>query len=414
MRYLILFLMGYFSVPFAASVSFLTSVSILTSCATSAEPAALLPVDLLQQGWIQLFDGQTLFGWQAGSEVNWRVEEGAIVADRGEMGVLYTTTQFSNYELQLEFATEADTNSGIFIHTSAHPVDPESDCYEVNIAPWDNPFPTGSVVDVWKRPNAPSVPQAKWRTYSIRVQGDVLELALDGEPYTSVPASVGLHSLRRGRIGLQFNHGRIAFRNIRLRPLGQSPIFNGRDLAGWSTERAEKSRFEVTDAGELRVLNGRGQIETNEIFGDFVLQLECYVNGKDLNSGIFFRCIPGDFMMGYESQIHNGLIDNDPTQPLDCGTGGIFRRQNARRIVTKDYAWFHKTLVADGSHVATWVNGYQVCDWTDTRPQHENPRKGLRVEPGTLAIQGHDPTTDLRFRNLQISELSQRMAPAGK
>ena len=373
------------------------------SAATSAEPV-LLSEELLQKGWIQLFDGQSLFGWKKGTDVNWRVEEGAIVADAGEVGVLTTTTQFSDYVLHLEFAAEADTNSGLFLHTPPRPVDPKVDCYEVNIAPPDNPFPTGSVVGYWKRQVSPP-PGVRWRTYTVKVLGDRLEVALDGEPMTRLPANVKLHSLRRGHIGLQFNHGRIAFRNIRLRPLGLVPLFNGKDLTGWNTDRAEKSRFEIADSGELQVLDGRGQIETRRAFGDFVLQLECYVNGQNLNSGIFFRCIPGDFMMGYESQIHNGFVDNDPDQPADCGTGGFFRRQNARRIVAKDFAWFAKTLIVDGPHMAAWINGYQVSDWTDTRAPHENPRKGLRVAPGTLAIQGHDPTTDLRFRNLRIVEL---------
>jgi 3-keto-disaccharide hydrolase len=376
----------------------------------AAEPV-LLPEELLQQGWIQLFDGQTLFGWNKGSDVNWRVEDGAIVADAGKLGVLYTTTQFSDYVLHLEFAAEADTNSGILIHTPPQPNNPKGDCYEVNIAPPDNPFPTGGVVGIWKRQAPLPAVRARWRTYEVKVEGDRLAIALDGEPLTPLPASVKLHSLGRGHIGLQFNHGRIAFRNIRLRPLGLAPMFNGKDLAGWNTKRAEKSRFEVTDSGELQVLDGRGQLETEKTFADFVLQLGCYVNGKNLNSGIFFRCIPGDFMMGYESQIHNGFAGNDPTQPIDCGTGGFFRRQNARRVMAQDFSWFSKTLIADGAHMAAWINGYQVSDWTDTRPAHENPRKGLRLAAGTIAIQGHDPTTDLRFRNLKIIELPQRAVP---
>jgi hypothetical protein len=127
-----------------------------------------------------------------------------------------------------------------------------------------------------------------------------------------------------------------------------------------------------------------------------------------LNSGVFFRCIPGDVMMGYECQIHNGFKDGNRNHPEDCGTGGLFRRQDARRVVADDLAWFHLTLVADGPHIAAWVNGYQVSDWTDTRPPDVNPRKGLRLEPGTIMIQGHDPTTNISFRNLRIVELSKR------
>jgi hypothetical protein len=139
-----------------------------------------------------------------------------------------------------------------------------------------------------------------------------------------------------------------------------------------------------------------------------MLQLECKTNGEHLNSGIFFRCIPGDVMMGYESQIHNAYQDDDRSRPVDCGTGGIFRRQDARKVLSEDFTWFSKTIVAEGPHIAVWVNGVQVSDWTDRREPNENPRRGLRLEPGSLMIQGHDPTTDIHFRNLHAGEMSPR------
>jgi hypothetical protein len=113
-------------------------------------------------------------------------------------------------------------------------------------------------------------------------------------------------------------------------------------------------------------------------------------------------------MNGYECQIQNGCEDGDRSKPQDCGTGGIFRRQNARRIVADDFEWFHMTLHADDRHMAAWVNGYQVSNWSDNRAPDENPRRGLRLEPGTIIIQGHDPTTDLSFRNLRIAEIPER------
>ncbi|NQT15606.1 MAG: DUF1080 domain-containing protein, partial [Planctomycetes bacterium] len=154
--------------------------------------------------------------------------------------------------------------------------------------------------------------------------------------------------------------------------------------------------------------DGKGQLETVGQYADFTLQLEVFVNGEALNSGIFFRSIPGDPMNGYECQIQNGCTDGDRTKPQDCGTGGFFRRQDARRIVAKDFEWFHMTLHADDKHMAAWVNGVPVSNWSDNRPPNENPRKGLRLEAGTIIIQGHDPTTDLSFRNLRIAEIPDR------
>jgi hypothetical protein len=301
----------------------------------------------------------------------------------------------------LQFRSPTATNSGIFVRTPRVPKNPAEDCYEVNIAPPDNPFPTGSIVGREKTSLAGAEPDA-WHTYVIKAEGDTVTLHIDEQ---EVCRYQDPSPLPPGYIGLQLNEGRVEFRDIRLRPLGANPIFNGKDLTGWSTALARESRFGVTDAGELRVESGSGQIESEGRYGDFILQLECFVAGERLNSGVFYRCIPGDRMNGYESQIHNGFRDGDRTKPVDAGTGAIYRRTTARRVVPDDHEWFAKTIIADGPHVAVWVNGYQVTDWTDTRPPHENPREGLRTEPGTICIQGHDPTTDLRFRNLRIVEL---------
>jgi hypothetical protein len=188
---------------------------------------------------------------------------------------------------------------------------------------------------------------------------------------------------------------------------GTAPLFNGKDLTGWKVFAGEKykSKFAVTAAGELSVKDGPGDLQTEKTFGDFVLQLECKTNGKALNSGVFFRCLADQYQQGYEAQIQNAYKDDDRTKPADFGTGAIYRRIAARKVVSNDNEWFTMTVAADGKHIATWVNGYQTVDWTDDRPAEENARKGYRAGKGHLSIQGHDPTTDLLFRNIRIAEL---------
>jgi hypothetical protein len=363
----------------------------------------LITEEELAEGWIALFDGQTLFGWKADSDANWQVQDGAIEVGTGEKGLLLTTAEFSDYQLKVDFRSDAGTNSGIFLHTPVKPVDPAKDCYELNIAGPDNPFPTGSLVQRQKAEG--NFETRDWQSYTVTVVGDRIAVILNGQQIVDYRDP---RPLRRGHIGLRLNQGRVAFRNIKLQPLGLASLFNGKDLSGWKTYPQMASRFSVTKDGTLHVQGGRGQLETEGSFGDFVLQLECLTHARALNSGVFFRCLPGQEMMGYESQIHNVFKDGDRSQPADCGTGGVFRRVDARRVVADDLQWFQKTLVVQGPHVAIWVNGYQVTDWTDTRKPHENPRKGLRVEPGTIMLQGHDPTTDISFRNLRVAELAKR------
>ncbi len=370
---------------------------------SAAKDPLILPTEEeLAAGWISLFDGQTLFGWKAHSEADWKVADGAIVVTSGKPGLLCTSVQFDNYVLKADFRAAKGTNSGIFLRTAQVPAkeDITTKCYELNIAPPDNPFPTGSLVG--RKKYAEAGETDGWRTFEVTVDGPQVVIKLDGQEVLSYddpkPAP-------RGYIGLQLNSGKCEFRNIKLQPLGLTSIFNGQDLAGWKEPAGSLSKFTVTKDGELNVKNGKGTLESDAQFGDFVLQLECISHAKNLNSGIFLRSIPGEISNGYESQIHNGFKDGDRTKPLDCGTGGIYRRIDARRVVPNDEEWFHKTVIADGPHLSVWVNGFQVTDWTDTRKPDKNPRNGLRLEKGTLQIQGHDPTTNLSFRNLKAREM---------
>ena len=98
-------------------------------------------------------------------------------------------------------------------------------------------------------------------------------------------------------------------RNIKLRPLNTKSLFNGKDLAGWKEFPGKKSKFAVSDKGELNVKDGPGDLQTDGKYDDFVLQLECITNGKHLNSGIFFRCRPNEYQNGYEAQIRNEFTD---------------------------------------------------------------------------------------------------------
>ena len=371
--------------------------------AASAEQNTLTAEELAD-GWVLLFDGRTLFGWKAASEANWKVDNGVISVSEGEQGLLLTTSQFGSYMLKVDFRSAPGTNSGIFLRTSPRPTDVTQKCYELNIADsHDSEFPTGSFVQ--RKRAEGNHDKNDWQTFEVTADGSRFLVKLDGQTvldYTD-PKPLG-----RGFIGLQLNSGKVEFRNVKLKPLGMKSIFNGKNLTGWKTYPEMASKFTVTPEGWLNVKDGRGQLETDSQYADFTLQLEVFVNGEALNSGIFFRSIPGDPMNGYECQIQNGFLDGDRSKPQDCGTGGFFRRQNAREVVADDFRWFHKTLHVDDKHMAAWVNGYQVSDWTDNRPPDENPRQGLRLEAGTLIIQGHDPTTDLSFRNLQIAEIPKR------
>ncbi len=388
------------------SICFLAAALCFTARSASAAEAKLntLTSQEITDGWILLFDGETQFGWAPRGQAQWTVADGVIASPAGGGGgMLATTTEFADYQLKADFWLDEQANSGVFLRCPAAGDITATNAYEVNIYDPHPKWPTGSINEVARTRQAKPQTTGKWNAYDITAEGDHLVVKLNGETTVDTRDS----KQARGPIALQrYNEkGEVRFRNVKLRPLGLKSIFNGKDLTGWKEIAGRKSVYSVTPEGWLNVKNGNGDLQSEAQYGDFIFQLDIISNGDHLNSGVFFRALAGQFWSGYESQIRNQWQGDDRTKPVDFGTGGIYNHQPARRVISSDREWFTKMIVAHGPHLATWVNGIQVTDFTDKRPPNESPRRGYRAAPGVLSLQGHDPTTDLSFRNLRIVEL---------
>jgi hypothetical protein len=315
------------------------------------------------EGWITLFDGESTFGWKVEGDV--KLDKGALIVGGEKATKLTSTTALPGVQANITFRTA------------------------------DGKAAAGGTLR----------------------QGDtVREFAKIINSDERIPWTGGRKV--RAPFVIEVPAGQtIVFERLQVRPVNPdpegsvelAPLFKGKNLDGWKINAADPKRmaseWEVTKDGELSVKNGPGDLVTEKEFDNFVLQFECKTLGKALNSGVFFRCIPGQYQNGYEAQIQNAYKDDDRTKPADFGTGAIYRRVAARKVVSNDNEWFTMTVAAHGKHISTWVNGYQTVDWTDDRKENDNPRQGYRAAKGPLSIQGHDPTTDILFRNLRASEL---------
>jgi hypothetical protein len=374
-----------------------------------------LSEDELRAGWISLFDGSTLFGWDVPSGTNWHVEDGCITADAGDISLLLTPFAFGDFEFRCDFHLAAGGNSGVFLRTAEGKTDPAKTTYELNICDSHKSHGTGSLVGRHVAEGVPAV-EGAWHTFHVTCSGANIKVVLDDEQIVDFTDKSDA-TRSSGRIGLQMNQGRVAFKNVFLRPLTAKDLFNGKDLTGFREVPGSKGTFVVRD-DVIHAESGPGFIETEATFGDFILHVEANIHdakaiadGRPANSGVFFRAIAGTEKApshGYEMQIQHDFKGGDRAQPLDFGSGGIYRREPARYVVADNNAWFTETLIAQGNRFATFVNGYQVLDWTDERAPDENPRKGLRLEAGQLSLQGHDPTTDVDFRAIRVHELPAR------
>jgi hypothetical protein len=344
----------------------------------------------IADGWILLFDGETTFGWKVEGEA--KVKEGILHVGGKEAATVSTTTTFGLADLKFDYSASGKTEMDILGIEHKIYFPPKR----------TDPFTWQTAVverDSWLWAVSKIFDDSAYREGS-----PVREQRLDN---ASLPDSPIPQAVIRFKVAAD---AQLNLSSIKLKPYSPKPLFNAKDLTGWKEFQSTKdkkvaSKFTVTKEGWLNVKNGPGDLQTEGQWADFVLQFDCISNGKYCNSGMFFRCIPDVYQQGYEAQIRNEWMADDRSKPVDFGTGAIYRRQAARKVVSTDGEWFTMTVAAHGRHLATWVNGYQVTDWTDDRKENDNARNGFKKGKGALSIQGHDPTTDLSFRNIRIQSL---------
>jgi Domain of Unknown Function (DUF1080) len=385
-----------------AAILFLLAAAGFARAADERKPNTLTPKEIAD-GWILLFDGVTTFGWDIQGES--AVTDGWLVLGGKKTTTATPTTFFPAFEAVAEYQVSGVAAN---LHIDSGKADPGTSSSSIVGG-------AGSVLKV----KAIVDPQARFSTEGkARME--------TGRPST-LEKTFKYRDLRP-MVRFEAPAGTtLMLRSFKLRPLDAKPIFNGKDLTGWKKytgdEKRAKTEFSVTKEGLLHLKNGPGDLQSEGQYDDFILQAECRTNGKNLNSGVFFRCIPGEYQNGYEAQIHNGFGETpkeytveeyDPkthelkdktkvkSAALDYGSGAIYRRVPARSPSAKDAEWFTMTVAAQGRHIATWVNGVQQVDWTDNRPLNDNPRNGCRLEKGPISLQGHDPTTDIDFRSIRV------------
>jgi len=173
-----------------------------------------------QGGMIMLTDGKNMTNFDKVGDANWRIAEGAIVANEGR-GFLVSKQSFDNFRLRAEFYPDDETDSGIFIRCENPQMITAQNCYEINI--YDTNMNannrTGAIVNVVK-PERPPQTELHWNVLEIEAKGPQLNVSINGERTASVRDTK--HA--RGAIALQFAKGVEYFRKVQIQPLSAADI----------------------------------------------------------------------------------------------------------------------------------------------------------------------------------------------
>jgi len=187
-----------------------------------------------EEGWISLFDGETLNGWKASEENKdtFSVRDGMIVIDGPRSHLFYVgpveNADFMNFELKADVMTKPGSNSGIYFHTEYQKSGWPDKGYEVQVnnshSDWRR---TGSLYGI-KDVRGSSAKDNEWFTEHIIVQDKQIIIKVNGQITVDYTEPENIHyprfpgrKIARGTFALQGHDPKsvIYYKNIMVKPL---------------------------------------------------------------------------------------------------------------------------------------------------------------------------------------------------
>lgn len=202
----------------------------------SADDAAKNGQPKIEKGFVSLFDGKTLKGWE-GDEKTFRVRKGTIVGGSLKKRVprnefLCTEKQYEDFELRLEARLSGEgKNAGVQFRSRRIPNHHEVIGYQCDIGAMRDRLIWGALYDESRRRKfLQEGDQAKlrrafkkddWNELTIRCEGPRVRIWVNGQATVDYEEK-GEKIARRGLIGLQIHGGppaEAAYRRIRIKTL---------------------------------------------------------------------------------------------------------------------------------------------------------------------------------------------------
>lgn len=190
--------------------------------------------DGLPAGFVSLFDGKTLAGWQVvgGKKEAWTVRDGILTCTGGAGGWLMSRGQYRDFDLRLDYRISKHGNSGVAIRSPlrGRPSEVGMEIQILDDPDYQGLKPTqytGAVYGVVPPREQAGKPAGAWNTMRIVARGRRVQVEVNGK--TVVDANLDDHrdavkehpGIRRadGHVGLQDHGGTLEFRNLHIKEL---------------------------------------------------------------------------------------------------------------------------------------------------------------------------------------------------
>jgi len=177
---------------------------------------------------------------------------------------------------------------------------------------------------------------------------------------------------------------------------------DGKTMAGWKTARENAATWKIQDGAF--VAHGERchlfYVGDSKPFKNFHLKLEVMTEPGS-NGGVYFHTQyqeEGWPKYGFESQVN--ITHGDWIK-----TGSLYGIVNTGLAAAKDNQWWTQEVIVQNNVVTVKVDGKTVVQYAEpagAQPGRDFTRK---LSEGTFALQGHDPKSVIRYRNIRVKRL---------
>ncbi|MCO8276200.1 ThuA domain-containing protein [Actinoplanes sp. TRM 88003] len=202
-----------------------------------------------ETGYTALYNGSTT-GWSQSGAGSFSNSNATLTASGGPGLLSYSAKEFRSYSLKLDWMTPGTDDSGVLIGFPAgsDPNAAAANGHEVQIGGGTTGAVTGFQPADTAARDAALNPPGEWNTYELLVEGERLQVFLNGVRVNDFTNTDPARSLTSGYLGLQ-NNGAVSFRHVRVKELGGTTPRAGRitsstgkcvDVAGNSSADSTK------------------------------------------------------------------------------------------------------------------------------------------------------------------------------
>lgn len=174
---------------------------------------------------------------------------------------------------------------------------------------------------------------------------------------------------------------------------GWIKLFNGTDLTGWKA--SEEVEWKVED-GCIITPPKRSHLFTEQEFKNFEFKADVLTTAGS-NSGIYFHTKYEDTFPTHGIECQVNQTHTDPVK-----SGSLYYIVKINESAAKDDEWYTTHLIVKGKSVTVHVNGKKLYEYVE--PDGVTGKR--RIDKGSFALQGHDPKSLVKYKNIMVKPLA--------